>query len=78
MGHCAIVRFKRTGFARRGSEPHRPNVDMLDFDNVIRAFASIMPELVINCVGLVKQRPMSNDPLSVIELNARLPHRLSL
>jgi dTDP-4-dehydrorhamnose reductase len=56
----------------------RPNVDMLDFDNVIRAFASIRPELVINCVGLVKQHPMSNDPLSVIELNARLPHRLSL
>jgi dTDP-4-dehydrorhamnose reductase len=56
----------------------RPNVDMLDFDNVIRAFASIRPELVINCVGLVKQHPMSNDPLSAIELNARLPHRLSL
>jgi dTDP-4-dehydrorhamnose reductase len=56
----------------------RPNVDMLDFDNVIRAFASIQPELVINCVGLIKQHALSNDPLSVIELNARLPHRLSL
>jgi len=56
----------------------RASVDMLDFDNVIRAFASIRPELVINGVGLVKQHPMSNDPLSVIELNARLPHRLSL
>jgi dTDP-4-dehydrorhamnose reductase len=56
----------------------RASVDMLDFDNVIRAFASIRPEIVINCVGLVKQHPMSNDPLSVIELNARLPHRLLL
>ncbi len=56
----------------------RPKVDMLDFDNVIRAFASIQPELVINCVGLVKQHALSNDPLSVIELNAKLPHRLSL
>jgi dTDP-4-dehydrorhamnose reductase len=56
----------------------REYVDALDFDNVIRAFASIQPELVINCIGLVKQHPLSNDPLSVIELNARLPHRLSL
>ena len=56
----------------------RPNVGMLDFDNVTRAFGSIRPELVINCVGLVKQHPMSYDPLAVIELNARLPHRLSL
>jgi len=56
----------------------REHVDALDFDNVIRAFASIQPELVINCIGLVKQHPLSEDPLSVIELNARLPHRLSL
>lgn len=56
----------------------RPNVDVLDFDNVIRAFASIQPDLAINCVGLVKQHPLSMDPLSVIELNARLPHRISL
>ena len=56
----------------------REDVDMLDFDNVIRAFASIQPDLVINCVGLVKQHSLSRDPLSVIELNARLPHRLSL
>ena len=56
----------------------RSNVEVLDFDNVIRALASIRPELVINCVGLVKQHALSNDPLSVIELNARLPHRLSL
>jgi dTDP-4-dehydrorhamnose reductase len=56
----------------------REHVDALDFDNVIRAFASIQPELVINCIGLVKQHSLSRDPLSVIELNARLPHRLSL
>jgi dTDP-4-dehydrorhamnose reductase len=56
----------------------RDHVDMLDFDSVIRAFASIQPELVVNCIGLVKQHALSQDPLSVIELNARLPHRLSL
>jgi dTDP-4-dehydrorhamnose reductase len=56
----------------------RDSVDMLDFDNVMRAFAAVQPELVINCIGLVKQNALSSDPLSVIELNARLPHRVSL
>ena len=54
------------------------DVDALDFDNVIRAFASIQPDLVLNCIGLIKQHPLSADPLSIIEINARLPHRLSL
>jgi dTDP-4-dehydrorhamnose reductase len=35
------------------------------------------PELVINCVGLVKQRSAANDPLLAIEVNSLLPHRLA-
>lgn len=56
----------------------RSGIDAADFDNVIRAFASIQPELVINCIGLIKQHPLCDDPLTTIEVNARLPHRLSL
>lgn len=56
----------------------RENVDVNDFDKVIRAFASVQPDLVINCIGLIKQHALSQDPLSAIELNARFPHRLSL
>lgn len=41
----------------------RAEVDMLDFNNVIRAFASITPELVINCVGFVKQHPITSTML---------------
>ena len=56
----------------------REHVDILDCENVIRAFAAIQPELVINCIGLIKQHALANDPLTAIELNARWPHRLSL
>jgi dTDP-4-dehydrorhamnose reductase len=56
----------------------RPDVDALIFDEVTRALASIQPDLVINCIGLIKQNPMVNDPLSSIRLNALLPHRVSL
>lgn len=53
-------------------------VDADNFDSVIRALASIQPDIVINCVGLIKQLPIANDPLSAITVNAQLPHRLSL
>jgi dTDP-4-dehydrorhamnose reductase len=57
----------------------RTNVDALVFDEVIRAFASIQPDLVINCIGLIKQHGhIAKDPLFSISLNALLPHRLSL
>lgn len=56
----------------------RPHVDGLNFDEVTRALASIQPDLVINCIGLIKQLPLAQDPLSAISLNATLPHRVSL
>jgi len=57
----------------------RPMVDALNFDQVIRAMASIQPDLVINCIGLIKQMGhLARDPLFSISLNSIFPHRLSL
>lgn len=56
----------------------RGGVDGDNFDTVIRALASIQPDIVINCIGLIKQTALANDPLSAITVNAQLPHRLSL
>ena len=56
----------------------RKNVDALNFDEVTRALASIQPDMVINCIGLIKQTPLAKDPLSALQLNALLPHRLSI
>jgi dTDP-4-dehydrorhamnose reductase len=54
-------------------------VDALNFDQVIRAMASIQPDLVINCIGLIKQQGhLARDPLFSISLNAMLPHRISM
>ena len=53
-------------------------VDADNFDTVIRALASIQPDIVINCIGLIKQLPMASDPLSAITVNSILPHRISL
>jgi dTDP-4-dehydrorhamnose reductase len=57
----------------------RTNVDALNFDQVMRALASIQPDLVINCIGLIKQMGhLAKDPLFSISLNAMLPHRISM
>jgi dTDP-4-dehydrorhamnose reductase len=57
----------------------RPDVDASNFDQVTRALASIQPDLVINCIGLIKQMGhLARDPIISISLNALLPHRVSL
>jgi dTDP-4-dehydrorhamnose reductase len=52
-------------------------IDAEQHDAVIRAFARVRPELVVNCVGLVKQLADANDPLQAVPLNTLLPHRLA-
>jgi dTDP-4-dehydrorhamnose reductase len=57
---------------------HPDSVDANYFDSIIRALASIRPDVVINCIGIIKQLPGARDPLTAITVNALLPHRISL
>ncbi|MBI9044411.1 MAG: SDR family oxidoreductase [Anaerolineaceae bacterium] len=60
-------------------EKIRTDVDARNFEQVSRALASIQPELVINCIGMIKQHGhVAKDPLIAITLNSLFPHRLSL
>jgi dTDP-4-dehydrorhamnose reductase len=52
-------------------------VDVENLDSLTGLFAKIRPDVVINCIGLVKQLATVDDPLAVIPVNALLPHRLS-
>jgi dTDP-4-dehydrorhamnose reductase len=52
-------------------------VDVENADSLIRLFDIVRPNVVINCVGLVKQLAEADDPLVAIPLNALLPHRLA-
>lgn len=52
-------------------------VDALDFDSVAQAMAQVMPEAVINCIGIVKQRAEAQMPIPSIQVNALFPHRLA-
>lgn len=55
----------------------RTRVDIVDAENRDFLFESERPDVVINCIGLVKQIAESNNPLHAIALNAMLPHQLA-
>lgn len=46
-------------------------------DGLVGLFESLRPDVVINCVGLVKQLAHSQDPLAVLPINTIFPHRLA-
>lgn len=52
-------------------------VDVENADHLTRLFALARPDVVINCVGLVKQLTEADDPLATIPVNSLLPHRLA-
>lgn len=52
-------------------------IDALNLDRITQIMADLKPDVVINCIGLVKQHNLSTDPLYVLPINAMLPHRLA-
>lgn len=50
-------------------------VEALQIESVIRAFGEARPDVVINCIGLIKQQKRAKEALPSIDLNARFPHQ---
>jgi dTDP-4-dehydrorhamnose reductase len=53
------------------------NVDADNLSSMQRALAEIKPDIVINCIGIIKQLPVAKDPLISITINALFPHQLA-
>ena len=52
-------------------------VDALDVDGVSDAIARARPDVVVNALGIVKQRSTATDPVQSISVNSLFPHRLA-
>ena len=52
-------------------------VDVDDFDTITNIIKQQDPDIVINCVGLVKQLSDANDPLVALPINSLFPHKLA-
>lgn len=52
-------------------------VDVESMDSLTRVLGEAQPDVVVNCIGLVKQLAEADDPLVAIPINTLLPHRLA-
>jgi dTDP-4-dehydrorhamnose reductase len=52
-------------------------VDAEDFSTLTTAIDKIKPDVVINCIGIIKQLPSAKDPITAISINSLLPHRIA-
>jgi dTDP-4-dehydrorhamnose reductase len=71
-----LARFNRFDFYNS----HRTfeNIRAEKFDDVSRVLTDIKPDVVVNCIGIIKQLKESKNIISTLELNALFPHRLAL
>jgi dTDP-4-dehydrorhamnose reductase len=53
------------------------DIDLINSDHLVKLFNKAKPDIVVNCAGLTKHVPEGNDPISALNMNALLPHRLA-
>lgn len=52
-------------------------IDVENHDTLVKVFAQMRPDVVINCAGLTKHLPGAEDHLVAIPINTLMPHRLA-
>ncbi|MFK7871476.1 MAG: dTDP-4-dehydrorhamnose reductase family protein [Roseobacter sp.] len=93
LGHAVMRRLSEKpgldvyGTIRSGTPPRQldhlardhfiSGVDVLHFDSLVSAMNTVRPDVVINCIGVIKQAKTANDPLVMLPINSMLPHRLN-
>ena len=53
-------------------------VEVRGSSRVEEVVAQFRPAAVVNCIGIIKQRPESEEAITSIEVNSLLPHRLAI
>lgn len=64
-------------FAHHLHEALIPNIQVDNESGVLAAFAHAKPDIVINCIGIIKQLPAAYNHLESLAINSILPHRLA-
>lgn len=53
------------------------NIDVNILDDIEKTIQLIQPNIVLNCIGLIKQHEKSKQYISAIQINSMLPHQLA-
>ena len=92
LGHKAFSIFSRNpnfetfGTARKITDINRcfpdtknifSSVDALNPNSIFDLIDEIKPDIVLNCIGIIKQLKEAKDPILSIEINSLFPHRLA-
>lgn len=64
-------------FAPHIAERLVADVDVDHRDALVRIFAQVRPDVVVNCIGLTKHHREAEAPSLAIPVNALLPHRIA-
>ena len=54
-----------------------PHVTVENFDSIISSITSIQPDIVVNCIGIIKQTAQAKKAIPSILINALFPHQLA-
>ncbi|EMN6201066.1 dTDP-4-dehydrorhamnose reductase family protein [Vibrio vulnificus] len=73
LGHSVF------GFQR--SKTNSPNIidglDISDLESIELTLKKLAPEIVINCIGIIKQASAVEDVVNTLAINSQLPHQLA-
>jgi len=53
-------------------------VDVLDNEKLEKTIRNVAPDVIINCIGIVKQLKEANNAFLSVAINSYLPHKLAL
>lgn len=54
-----------------------PNIDANPINNIEELLTTLKPNIVINCIGIIKQLSTAKDPIASISINSLFPHQLA-
>jgi len=54
------------------------HVDSLNPDSILSTVGKVQPEVVINCIGIIKQLDEAKDPVLSLKINSLFPHQLAM
>jgi len=54
-----------------------PDCDVVNGNNLNQVMTEVNPDIIINCIGVIKQITDANEPEKMHEINELLPHKLS-
>jgi dTDP-4-dehydrorhamnose reductase len=58
-------------------ENSQGGVDALELKTVSQSLESVKPDVVVNCIGIIKQVKEANDPITSLKINSLFPHQLA-